>query len=677
MKFKKKLLATVVALAMSSSLMAQNAVLENEYVRAGVNESTGTFGSGGNTSPGLLYDNTGTSTFNIGYDYLTPGTPFDGFAVKVDGTNYSNNNAMGAAIAGAWTSATSASSADWTGSFAHGGGTWGVRNIYSLPAGQPFIDITSSITAGSAATQVWFGRFIDPDARAADGDSSVTDNVIGYGSIPTRNIVFSEALSSRYALGLYSTNSNAYAGIQGWTQEADGYQTSHYGVNYGTGDDTIGLSWVFNGVSIGDIMTVNYAYIFGPNAFGAADSAITGGAGGGDSSILTGTLTDVGSATDAASSPSTPTVPAAPTVTSTVTSTITVSDVTAINTSLPVLTASLAHHDASESSGVQTIARETTTNVTTPYTRTVTTVDRTVTTYSDSTTTTADSSPTATNTLINDVATTVANDSFSGRIDQMKELTNLNQQLDRALNMDAFRQDGRSKDDVTVYINASGSRASMSNGYSSKSQIYGLAVEKKVDADWRLGVQYNRVNTTMNGVDSTTAQDKNHVGLYSVYDLEGFKIVNNLGYADNTVRSNRTIQGIDFNNSHSTKGNDLWLNNRVYSPDLEGFRPFVGVTVGKTTVNGYQEAGSIQSARTVAGTTNNYNYGEAGVRYEKSIDDLRLAGEIGQTTDSFTTGLVSVGYAPNKDSLVSVMFANQQGQGINNNTVSLRGIIRF
>jgi hypothetical protein len=677
MKFKKKILATIVALAMSSSLMAQNAVLENEYVRAGVNESTGTFGSGGNTSPGLLYDNTGTSTFNIGYDYLTPGTPFDGFAVKVDGTNYSNNNAMGAAIAGAWTSATSASSADWTGSFAHGGGTWGVRNIYSLPAGQPFIDITSSITAGSAATQVWFGRFIDPDARAAAGDSSVTDNVIGYGAIPTRNIVFSEALSSRYALGLYSTNSNAYAGIQGWTQEADGYQTSHYGANYGSGDDTIGLSWVFNGVSVGDIMTVNYAYIFGPNAFGAADSAITGGAGGGDSSILTGTLTDVGSATDAASSPSTPSTPAAPTVVSTITNTITVSDVTAINTSLPVLTASLAHHDATEASGVQTIARETTTNVTTPYTRTVTTVDRTVTTYSDSTTTTADSAPSATNNLINDVATTVANDSFSGRIDQMKELTNLNKQLDRSLNMDAFRQDGRSNDDVTVYINASGSRASMSNGYSSKNQIYGLAVEKKVDADWRLGVQYNRVNTTMNGVDSTTGQDKNHVGVYSVYDLEGFKIVNNLGYADNTVRSNRTIQGIDFNNSHSTKGSDLWLNNRVYSPDLEGFRPFAGVTVGKSTVNGYQEAGSIQSARTVAGTTNNYTYGEGGVRYEKAVDDFRLAGEVSQTTDSFTTGLVSVGYAPDKNSLVSVMFANQQGQGINNNTVSLRGIIRF
>jgi hypothetical protein len=668
---KKTIIATVVAMALSASALAQNAVLENEYVRAGVNATTGTFGSGGSTSPGLLYDNTGTSTFNTAYDYLTPGTPFDGFAVKVDGTNYSNNNAMGAAIAGTWTSATTSSLADWSGSFSHGGGTWGVRNIYSLPAGQPFVDITSSITAGSAATQVWFGRFIDPDARAATGDSSVTDNVIGYGTIPTRNIVFSEALISRYALGLYSTDSNAYAGIQGWTQEADGYQTSYYGANYGRGDDTIGLSWVFNGVSTGDIMTVNYAYIFGPNAFGAASSAIAGGAGGGDTSVLTGTLTDVGSATTAASSPSTPTV------TGSTTTVITVSDVTVINSGLPVLTASLAHHDAGESNGVQTIARETTTNVTTPYTRTVTTLNRTVTTYSDSTTTTTDSSPTSTNTLVNNVSTTVANDSFSGRIDQDSKLANLNKQLDRGLNMDVFRQDGVKKDDVTVYINGTYTDSSMSKGYSAVSNGFGLAAEKEINSDWRLGVQGNRITTKMDGVDSNTRQNKDHVGIYSAYDIEGFTVVNNLGHSMNSSRSNRSIAGIDFSNSHDIKGTDTWLNNRVYAPEMEGFRPFAGITFGQSKVNGYTEAGSIQSARTVAGKTNNYTYGEAGVRLDKKIDDFRIAGEVGRTTDSITTGAVSLGYAPNKDSLVSLGVNYQSGNNIESTTVLLRGTVRF
>jgi len=442
-----------------------------------------------------------------------------------------------------------------------------------------------------------------------------------------------------------------------------------------TGDDTIGIAFLASNVAVGDILTYNYAYIFGPSAFSAASYAIDGGAGGGTAGTSSfGTLVDVGSATDAGSG--TP-APSTPTITNTSTATITVSDTTAVNTSLPVITASLAHHEASEASGKQTIARETTTNVTTPYTRSVVTLDRTTNTWSDGTTTTSDSATTTTNTLVNNVSTSVANDSFSGRVDQMSQLTNLNKQLDRSLNMDAFRQDGRSKGDVTMYLNAGSSRASMDNGYSGRNQIYGLAIETNVDKDWRVGAQYNRVNTTMNGVDSNTAQDKNHIGLYSVYDLEGFKIVNNLGYADNTVKSNRTIHGIDFNNSHSTKGSDVWLNNRVYTPELAGFRPFAGVTVGKSKVDGYQEAGSIQSARTVAGTTNNYNYGEAGVRYEKSIDDFRLAGEVGRTTDSVTTGAVSVGYAPNKDSLVSVSVANQTNNGISNNTVSLRGIIRF
>ena len=62
---KKKLIATIVAAMLSASAMAGNEILVNEYIKAGVNESTGTLGSGGNTSPGLLYDSTGTGTFTV------------------------------------------------------------------------------------------------------------------------------------------------------------------------------------------------------------------------------------------------------------------------------------------------------------------------------------------------------------------------------------------------------------------------------------------------------------------------------------------------------------------------------------------------------------------------------------------------------------------------------------
>jgi hypothetical protein len=681
---KKQLIATIVAAMLSASAIAGNEILVNEYIKAGVNESTGTLGSGGNTNPGIQYDNTGTGTFNSAYDYLTPGSPYEGWAVRIDNADgtkfklYGNNNAGfqsdgNTAVTGAWVGTPTAASAVWAGTATE----FGIRHTYSLPSAQRYLDITTRIEATAAMPHMYFGRYIDPDAVAAPGDSSATDNVRGYGIIPKTNVVFSEATVSRYALGLYSAQvGTVNTSIQGWTSDPKNYYLNTNGMaDVSTGDDTIGIAFYAANVAVGDILTYNYAYIFGPSAFTAADYAITGGAGGGTAGTSSfGTLVDVGSATDAGSGTTT-----TPTITGTSTAIITVSDTTVVNTSLPVITASLAHHDASEASGKQTIARETTTNVTTPYTRSVVTLVRTTNTWSDGTTTTSDSSTTTDDTLVNNVATAVTNDSFSGRIDQMSYLTNLNKQLDRGLNMDAFRTDGYTDQEkkITMYVNASGARSNIDNGYNAKSQIYGLGVEKEINPNWRLGAQYNRVNTTMDGIDSRTAQDKNHAGLFSVYTLENdVKIVNNLGYADNTVKGNRTVENV-FNNSHSTGGDNLWLNNRVYAPETKGFRPYAGVTIGRSTVGGYTEAGDIQSARTVAKTTDNYTFGEAGVRYEKAIDKFRLIGDVGTTTDSVTTGAATVAYSPTKNGTIALTAATQHGNNVNTNTVSLRGIIRF
>lgn len=387
---KKTLIASLVAAIISSSAFADTAsitgtgmgLLQNDWVKAGVNTNTGTLGSGGGTSPGLLFDPTGTGTFNSAYDYLTPGSPFDGFSLKVDGVNKTNNNTGTTQIAktGGLT-LSGGNTLTWTGASTFGANTWSVNNAYTLGTGKPYIDITSTITAGAAASNVYFAKFIDPDSQGMPGDSSATDNVLGYGAIPSTNVAFSEATVSRYALGLYSAASNVAAGINVWNTQADSYTNANAscgtGVLFCRADHTIGLTFSWTGVNSGDTLTASYAYIFGPSAFGAASSAVTGGAGGGTpgTSPGGGTLVDVGSATSAASSGGgSPTVTGTSTVNGTPTWADTNGDSVVISTSLVA---------------GNYLTRNYNSLTTTDVGRVTTTPRSIVTTYSDGTSTTA------------------------------------------------------------------------------------------------------------------------------------------------------------------------------------------------------------------------------------------------------------------------------------------------
>lgn len=677
----KKLLAFILSTVIGSAYAA-NGILINEFVKAGVNELTGTLGSGGNTSPGLLYDNTGTGTFNTSYDYLTPGSPFDGFTVRLEDSSgtlirtYTNNNAGNArAITGSWVGSTSASSAIWSGT----NSDFDIQNTYSLPSGQKYIDIDTQITANIVIPKLWFGRFIDPDARAAAGDSSATDNVLGYGAIPRYNVAFSEAIASRYALGLYSAAPNVRAGITQWSTDPKAYyanNASGYGSytdnTYGQGDDTIGLGFLVENLAVGDIVNFRYAYIFGPSAFGAATSAVDGGAGGGTPGTVPGggTLTDVGSATDAAAASS------GPTLVSTATSTITISSSDAVNINLPVVIGSIAHHEASYTGGIQLIARETTTTTTTPMVNTLVTKVRTTSTWSDSTTTYVDATPVSTETLWNDVSTAITNDNFSGRIDQQEKLATLNVGINRSLNSDAFRKDLIESGKGRMFLIGNKLNSNMNNGYDANSDRFGIGFEKDVKENWILGVQYNRVNTIMKGIDSDTKQGKNHFGLYSIVNKNDWIFKTDLAIADNNMTSNRNVENLFFNAS-KTNGKDIWLSNRLYTPEMKGFRPYAGVTLANNKRDGYEETGSIQTYRRIDKVSGEQNYAELGLRYERRIDKLTLAAEGGITTDNYKDAKGSVAYSFNKNSQALIYVTRQTKDDLSTNTIGITGRIDF
>lgn len=560
---RNRILAIAVATALTSgSALADTSsmngsvtgmgILENDYVKAGVNGTSGTFGSGGNTSPGLQYDSSGTGTFNPSYDYLTPGSPFDGWSIKIDGTNSTNNNAGGAT----WTDSDGltdgTNSFTWQGTNASHSG-WQVEHVYSLGATSEYVDITTNITAGSTASAVYFGRFIDPDARAAAGDSSATDNVLGYSGIPDSNVAFSEATVSRYALGLYSTNTNVDAGISsGWTTEADGYTTSPYtdsdgtSVKYGTGDHTIGLTWSWTGVNAGDILTADYAYIFGPSAFDAADEAIDGGAGGGTAGVTPSGFSDVtdeGSATDAAG--------AGPTIVGSATSSIT-------------------SHTATETAGVQTIAREKTTS--------------TWDVYSDASTGTP-------------VVTTENLSSFAGRVDHVETANHMMAITHKDIEWNGVRM---------IKNNQQGL-----NGYASDVSGLTAAGIKRTESGWGLGIGAGKLTADIDG-NGVTNVDSTVFHLRAVRELNYGDVAVSVTRARNDYEVSRTIG--DFANSAKVTGTDKYY--RVEYSGTGSVRPLVGYTTGKVNVQGYQETGSIQSARTVAGHADSYHYATIGVAFD-------------------------------------------------------------
>ena len=620
---KKKILAgAVLAALLSTTALADTSsmntdltgmgILENEWVRAGVNGTTGTFGSGGGASPGLLFDPEGTGTFNSSYDYLTPGTPFDGFSVKVDGTNYTNNNSGNSAqIVNDGNGLTDGeNSLSWTGGVSD---VFNITNTYSLAPNTPYIDGSASITMLTDATTLSFGKFIDPDSQGMPGDSSATDNVLGYGVIPDTNVAFSEATVSRYALGIYTTDTNVTAGINGWSTEADGYNGTNYykplldadgniqwdnpsctniswcgfekeldadgnpiKLNYGTSDDTIGISWAWTGVSTGDILTASYAYIFGPSAFDAASDAVEGGAGGGDTTTTDswGTVEDVGSATDAASGATTEPV-------------ITYSD-PVVDTDRPVLTASITHHTASETATVQTIDREKTTTVTTPmeiieYTDGVET-DRAVT---------------------DSVITTTVTDpgSFTGRIDQTATAQDVVGSTLRTLDFNN--------------IQGIRSNSKYDNGMSGSTTGAVVGGSKELENGVTISGGFTRLGTALTGNgDSVNAETTAFAGGVA---RNGVSV--ELRHAMTDYTMSRTIG--DFANTGETKGTDTSAR-IMYSPELGKVQPVIGYTRGKRTMDGYEEAGSIQSARTVAETDEMYGYGTVGLRGDLGLVDFSV-----------------------------------------------------
>jgi hypothetical protein len=267
----------------------------------------------------------------------------------------------------------------------------------------------------------------------------------------------------------------------------------------------------------------------------------------------------------------------------------------------------------------------------------------------------------------------MTSNNLSGRIDQYTVMGQASNNINRMMNHNTMRQDGIKYEHGTLYING-GLIDSKSGGYNVNSRQYGFAVDRQVRNDLIVGVQFNYINSTMTGVDSSGSMNKSHMGLYSLYTRGNFLLQTDLGIASNSYRANRNIENV-FNNESKTGGNDVWLSNRVFYTARDSVRPFVGVTVGRGSIDGYTETGSIQSARTVAGKTNNMNYAEAGVQANRQIGKINMFGELSATTDGFTTAAVGAAWAVRTNGTLTGTVSTHSKDGVTSNRIT--GGVKF
>jgi len=263
MSIKKLFQAVFVGLFLSVSgfAIATPVILDGDFVKTAISDD-GTLGYGGNTSPGLLHDASGTGSF--GLDYLTPGSPWEIFSVYTDQSGLLvNNNAGSDSISGVVSDISGTSSydnaANWTGTF---GSFFSISTDTYFNDGDERVSFSTTITALDDLTGLAFLRAIDPDPDNYSGGSPSTVNGRGFGSLLPEDWVHSVGSISGLTLGLFSDSLVAHnTGVSApWSTNPADYLS---GNNDGNGDNAIGIAFNIGSLNSGSSSTFDYHYVMG------------------------------------------------------------------------------------------------------------------------------------------------------------------------------------------------------------------------------------------------------------------------------------------------------------------------------------------------------------------------------------------------------------------------------
>jgi len=277
---KRLLLSALLTAGFAASAMAAPLTLTGDYVRVGISDY-GTLGSNGSTSPGILHDSTGTQNFapgGIANDYLTPGTPSEGFAINSAQTGFRVNNNAGPSNFG-FTSPTLLTgaaaqgydnAASWTGSLS---GSLSITNSYFFNNGDERVVVQTVITALQSLGDLVFGRHLDPDPDVNRFGSYATRNTRGNTLFAPEDLVSAAGLSTGLTIGILDLQ-NVYRSNTGINTSCcnndDPYNVlAGYGPVFGSatpfndGDYGLQMAWIIGDLEAGQSATLTYAYVMG------------------------------------------------------------------------------------------------------------------------------------------------------------------------------------------------------------------------------------------------------------------------------------------------------------------------------------------------------------------------------------------------------------------------------
>ncbi len=262
--------AGAAALAVATPASASGVIYTGNYLQVSVSDR-GTFGQVGNVSPAFVHDPTGTGTFDLSTDYISPGTPHDGFSMISDQFGFTENgNAFGTGFGtGVVTTLVGAAArgyanaASWTGGLT---GLLTVTNSYFFNPGDERVLIETSIVALSDLTNLAFGRSVDPDSGG-----TISINQRGNATLGVDDFVGSESATNGRTLALVNIDDSGF----GHTTQINGFccgninpydVLAHTGSDLGdssTGDHGLNLAYNIGSLSAGSTATFQYAYAAG------------------------------------------------------------------------------------------------------------------------------------------------------------------------------------------------------------------------------------------------------------------------------------------------------------------------------------------------------------------------------------------------------------------------------